>query len=64
MDRLKKSENLFKNTENPEKKSGNRIDFQKTKSSYYILRVQQTFFIEILLKLRKSENLKKIQKIS
>ena len=64
MDRLKKSKNLFENTENPEKKSGNRIDFQKMKSSYHILRVQQTFFIEIWLKLRKSENLKKIQKKS
>ena len=60
--KLKKSEILIKNLKNPEKTSGNRIDFQKIKSSYHILRKQQTFCIEIWLKPRKCKNLKKIRK--
>ena len=46
---------FWKNSE----KSGKWINLRKMKLSYHILLVHQTFYNEIWLKLRRSENLKK-----
>ena len=49
-----KTEKIWKDPENPEK-SGNRINSRKMKSSYHIFQVNQTFYKEIWLKLRKKK---------